>query len=116
MTVTGTTVPSSFRSCVMPTFLPSNPFTISISQSPGRPESRDRDGGSSSSAFPEFLPSSLCVLSSKGLNLDIDAGGQVEFHQCVHRLRRRLQDVEKALVSADFELFARLLIHVRRTQ
>src|SRR5215467_6605186 len=48
------------------------------------------------------------------LDLDIDAGGEVELHQRVHRLRRRIDDVEHALVGADLELLARLLVDVRR--
>src|SRR5262245_52143088 len=49
------------------------------------------------------------------LDLDVDACGQVEFHQCVDRLRRRVDDIEKALVSAHLELIAALLVDVRRT-
>jgi hypothetical protein len=49
------------------------------------------------------------------LDFDVDAGGEIELHQCIHRLRRRIDDVEQTLVGADFELFARLLVDVRRT-
>jgi hypothetical protein len=41
------------------------------------------------------------------LDLDVDAGGEVELHQRVHGLRRRIDDVEQALVGADLELLAR---------
>src|ERR671916_2262350 len=49
------------------------------------------------------------------LDLDIDAGGEVELHQRVHRLRRRLHDIEQPLVRPHLELLARLLVDVRRT-
>src|SRR4029077_7857619 len=48
--------------------------------------------------------------------LDIDAGGEIELHQRVYRLRRRIDDVEHALVGPDLELLARLLVDMRRTQ
>ena len=50
------------------------------------------------------------------LDLDVDARGEVELHQRVHRLRRRVDDVEQPLVRADLELLARLLVDVRRAQ
>src|ERR1700679_2325464 len=50
------------------------------------------------------------------LDLDIHARRQIELHQRVHRLLRRLEDVEQALMRADLKRFPRLLIHVRRTQ
>src|SRR6185312_1674424 len=50
------------------------------------------------------------------LDLDVDAGGEVELHQRVHRLRRRIDDIEHALMRADFELLARLLVDMRRAQ
>src|SRR5271155_2314157 len=50
------------------------------------------------------------------LDLDIDTGGEVELHQSVDGLRRRIDDVEHPLVGANFELFARLLVDMRRTQ
>src|SRR5271167_4736596 len=49
------------------------------------------------------------------LDLDVDAGGKIELHQSIDRLRRRIDDVENPLVGANFELLARLLIDVRRT-
>ena len=50
------------------------------------------------------------------LNLYIHARGQIQLHQRVHRLLRRLENIEQALMGADLKLFPRLLIHVRRTQ
>src|SRR3954464_11441052 len=49
------------------------------------------------------------------LDLDIDAGGEVELHQRVHRLRRRIDDVQEALVGAHLELLAAFLVDVWRT-
>src|SRR5437870_6447581 len=48
------------------------------------------------------------------LDLHVDAGGEVELAEGVDRLLRRLEDVEQALVGADLELLARLLVDVRR--
>src|ERR1700731_2718183 len=50
------------------------------------------------------------------LDLDIDAGGEVELHQRVDGLRRRIDDVEHALMRADFKLLARLLVDMGRAQ
>src|SRR6478672_1623827 len=47
-------------------------------------------------------------------DLHIDARGQIELHQRVNRLRRRLHDVEQPLVGPHLELLARLLVDVRR--
>src|SRR5271166_5612828 len=49
-------------------------------------------------------------------DLDIDAGGKIELHQRVDGLRCGVDDVEHALMSSDLELFARLLVDVRRAQ
>src|SRR5437867_9724588 len=48
------------------------------------------------------------------LDLDVDAGREVELAEGVDRLLRRIEDVEQALVGADLELLARLLVDVRR--
>src|SRR5437764_3068672 len=47
-------------------------------------------------------------------DLDVDAGGEIELHQRVHRLRRRIDDIEQALVRAHLELLAALLVDVWR--
>src|SRR6185369_11971068 len=49
------------------------------------------------------------------LDLDVDAGREVELAERVDRLLRRLEDVEEALVGAELELLARFLVDVRRT-
>src|SRR5262245_30533783 len=55
-------------------------------------------------------------LDSSELDLDVDAGRELELHQRVHRLRRRIEDVDQALVRADLELLARLLVDVGAPQ
>src|SRR4051812_26598838 len=61
---------------------------------------------------------SICmwVAFALRLDLDVDARRQVQLHEGVQRLLRRLEDVEQALVRANFELLARLLVDVRRAQ
>src|SRR5690242_13118581 len=54
----------------------------------------------------------MSVRSSE-LDLDVDAGWQVEAHQRVHRLRRRVDDVDQPLVRAHLEVLARVLVLVR---
>ncbi len=49
------------------------------------------------------------------LDLDVDAGREVELHQRVHGLRCRVDDVEEPLVRPDLELLTALLVDVRRT-
>src|SRR5512145_505576 len=48
------------------------------------------------------------------LDLDVDAGRQVELHEGIDRLRRRIDDVEQPLVRAHLELLAALLVDMRR--
>src|SRR5579859_5039292 len=55
----------------------------------------------------------MSVRSSE-LDLDVDAGGKVEAHQRVHRLRRRVDDVDQPLVRPHLEVLARVLVLVRR--
>src|SRR5947209_18691096 len=63
-------------------------------------------------------PSALipALLPAERLDLHVDAGRKVELHQRVYGLRRRVEDVHQALVRANLELLARLLVHVRRPQ
>src|SRR5436190_2434390 len=53
---------------------------------------------------------------AEGLDFDVHAGRQIQLHQRVHRLRRRLEDVDQPLVRAELELLARLLVDVRRAE
>ena len=93
MTVTGIDLPLASKTWVIPSFF-SQLFR--------------------SSSLP-LLPSSVLRPSRPGqqLDLDVDAGGQIELHQRVDRLRRRLEDVEQPLVRPDLELLPRLLVDVR---
>jgi hypothetical protein len=82
MTVTGVNRDSS-NIWVIPSFLPNNPFVM------------------------RTVP---CQSLPLELNLDIHAGGQVQFHQGIHGFRSRVHDVHQALVRSDFELLASLLV------
>src|SRR3974390_1671426 len=52
----------------------------------------------------------------EGLDFHVDARWQFQLHERVHRLLRRLQYVEQALVGADFKLLPRFLVPVGRPQ
>src|SRR5213593_583741 len=52
-------------------------------------------------------------LPSSKLDLDVDAGREVELHQRVDRLLRGIVDVDEALVGADLELLTRVLVDER---
>src|SRR5271165_3234341 len=52
----------------------------------------------------------------KRLDLDVHTCRQLQLHERVHRLLRRLENVEEALMGADLELLPRLLVHVGRAQ
>src|SRR5215470_2849630 len=65
--------------------------------------------------MPSFRPMMPSIaIRSLQLDLDVDAGGEVELAERVDRLLRGVQDVEQPLVGADLELLARLLVDVRR--
>src|SRR5437016_13899471 len=51
--------------------------------------------------------------SCSELDLDVDAGGKVQLHERVDRLRRRVDDIEQALVRPHLELLARRVVDVR---
>src|SRR2546428_5363933 len=86
-TVTGTWLPSSPKICVIPTLRPSSASFLAIGS-----------------------------LESLELDLDVDARGEVELHQRIDGLGRRVDDVEEALVRAHLELLARGLVDVRRAE
>src|SRR5882672_7138175 len=50
------------------------------------------------------------------LDLDVHSSRQIELHQRIDRLVRRVDDVHQSQVSADLELLARRLVDVRRAQ
>src|SRR5215472_7148192 len=85
-TVTGTCSPASVKTRVIPIFCAITPERMS----------------------------SLVPASRSELDLDVDAGGEIELHQSVDRLRRRIDDVEQTLMGTHFKLLAALLVDVRR--
>src|SRR5581483_284064 len=94
--VTGTTCPSGRNTCVIPIFLPKIPGLISDS---------GRD-----------MPRPYLFAASKCLDLHVHARRQIQLHQRIHRILRRLENIEQALVRPDFKLLPALLVHVRRPQ
>src|SRR5258708_36554154 len=66
--------------------------------------------------MPSFWAINPVRMVPSELDLDTDAGGEVELHRGVHGVRRRIDDVEHALMRANLELLARLLVDMRRTQ
>src|SRR5947199_5032254 len=84
MTVTGTARFCSSQICVMPIFWPRMPLLSAI------------------------------ALRLLDLDLDVDAGRQVEPLEGVDRLRRRLEDVEQPLVDPHLEVLAGVLVDVGR--
>src|SRR6266849_2837974 len=88
-TVAGCTSPLSSKSCVIPTFLPKIPVTFAIAfahlaqgSHPGL------------NYFAQLIAGAdgrpLFMLFAESFDLDIHARGQVELHQRVHGLLRRL--------------------------
>src|SRR5215469_3570399 len=66
---------------------------------------------SKSCVMPSFLPTRPFISE---LDLDVDAGRQVEPHERVDRLRGRRVDVDQALVRAHLEVLPRVLVLERR--
>src|SRR6476661_5651989 len=69
--------------------------------------------------MPSLVPSRPFTLRSivmvpSELDLDVDAGRQVEAHQGVDGLRGGVDDVDEALVGAHLEVLARVLVLVGR--
>src|SRR5919206_222739 len=88
-TVTGTCSPASVKMRVMPTFCAITPERMCVSLKSPEPFGLE-------------------------LDLHVDAGREVELHERVHGLGRRIDDIEHTLVRAHLELLARLLVDVRR--
>src|SRR6185436_18654801 len=106
-TVTGCVAPSSVKMRVMPTLRPTNPIVIPSSFCLESPPGRGRG-----------LQLARKSLKRKLLNLDldVDSGGEIELHQCVHGLVRRINNVHQPQMRADLELVARSLVDMRRAQ
>src|SRR5688500_8590715 len=98
MTLTGTTLPSSAKSRVIPSFLPINPA--------GTAGDSFLDGGTAPGGrWPTG--------GGSHLDLDIDAGRERQPHQGIDRLGGRVDDVDEALVRPDLELLPAVLVDER---
>src|SRR5260370_41425881 len=97
----------------MPTFLPMIPVTISFSV---LRSTFFVQSANANAARRTTTRRTLLVLFPERLNLDVNAGRQIELHQRVDGLLRRLEDVDEPLVGADLELLPRFLVHVRRAK
>src|SRR4051812_19545677 len=75
---------------------------------------------SQSWVMPSLVPSSPLTLRSmvisrtSELDLDVDAGREVETHERVDGLRRGVEDVDQPLVGPHLEVLAGVLVLVRR--
>ena len=58
----------------------------------------------------------LSLIFPERFDLYIDASRQIQFHQRVHGVLGRFQNVEEPFVSSDLKLLPRLLVNVRRTE
>src|SRR5699024_8793885 len=94
-TVTGTKLLFSSHTWVMPSLVPMMPLTLRV--------------------VGRALERVLAMSSPSELDLDVDVVGEVEPHERVDRLRRRVHDVDEALVRAHLEVLAAVLVLVRRT-
>src|SRR6202048_3046224 len=56
----------------------------------------------------------LAMLADLLLDVDVDAGRQIDAHQRVNGLRCRVKDVDQPLVGAHFEMLPRILVLMRR--
>src|ERR1700728_1296111 len=66
--------------------------------------------------YNDFFPTPGDELLRHRLNLYVHACRQIERHQYIDGLLRRLENVDQTLVRPNLESLARLLIDVRRTQ
>src|SRR5262249_8204217 len=99
----------------MPTLRPMIPWTA-MSSAFSNEVSRGHGVGCAPSPLAVNLAVLFGVLLAESLDLDVDARRQIELHERVHGLRRRLEDVEEALVRPDLELLAALLVDVGRAE
>src|SRR5207237_1034606 len=113
MTVAATADPSGRKCWSMPTLRPSmTGLSTSGACSPrAGPPGRRSSVVSLVSVFVSSVISSSCLRLE--LDLDVDARRKVELHERVDGLLRRVVDVDEALVGADLELVARILVDER---
>src|SRR6202011_6166486 len=53
---------------------------------------------------------------TKSLDFHVYARRKIKFHERIHRIRGRLENIDQTLVRAHFELLTRFLVHMRPTQ
>ena len=97
ITVTGTIFPSCENKRVTPSFFPMISLTISA-------------------AYPWFNISIMVLGYELQLYFHVDPGCQIQFHQGIHRLLGRVQDIEEPFVSSNLKLFPRFLVDMRGSQ
>src|SRR5205823_2488953 len=102
-TVTGTALPSSVKTRVIPILRPTSPRDIFVVLCFTKMSRRLR------------LTSGFCYRLLQ-LDFHIHAGRQIELHQLVDRLVGRVDDVHQPQVRSDLELIARRLVHMRRAK
>src|ERR1700731_2538158 len=71
---------------------------------------------SNTCVIPSLVPRMpfLAMLADLLLDVDVDAGRQIDAHQRVNGLRCRIEDVDQSLVGAHFEMLPRVLVFMRR--
>src|SRR5439155_21097754 len=112
-TVQPTRLPSSAKICVMPNLIPIIPSTAIFPYSLSQHASMFRKGiGCVLQNQFSFLL--RCV--TECLDFHIHARRQIELHQSVNRIWRRLQNIDQAFVRVHLKLLARLFVHVRRAK
>src|SRR5215831_16105930 len=104
-TVTGRTSPFESNNCVIPTFLPKIPATF-VAISFSIPSVACGYWLVSSYARVRTAASAvqracLLMLFPERLDLHIHTSRQIQLHQRIHRLLRRLENIEQPLVRAD---------------
>lgn len=63
--------------------------------------------------FLIIMPAGPSILE---LDLDVNSCGQVELHQPINGLGRKILDINQSLMCPDFKLLTRILVDVRRAE
>src|SRR6201999_2005950 len=71
---------------------------------------------SNTCVMPSLVPRMpfLAITLDLLLDIDVDAGRQIDAHEGVNGLRRRIKDVDQPLVRAHLEVLPRVLVLMRR--
>src|SRR6185312_2812458 len=113
ITVTGICCPCSLKIWVMPSFLPMMPIMLDSERVGRLTWDVERSCQPYASSCIQRPTSNVQLFH---LDLHVDARRQIQLGQRVHRLGARIEDVDHALVCLELELFARLLVDVRRPE